>query len=68
MLGFLAMSVITGMACAMASMLFFGVGLWMAVLWYIIGCWIGFAASVGAYLIASISLSSDTDRGQPKYS
>jgi len=67
LLGFLAISVATGIACAMASLLGFGAGLWMAIFWYVIGCWIGFAVPVAAYLIASVAQKTGPDRVHPKY-
>lgn len=67
MLGFLAISVCTGMACTLTSLLGFDAGVWMAVLWYIIGCWIGFIISVAVFLVASTTMETDTDRAHPKY-
>jgi len=51
----------------MASLLGFGAGLWMAIFWYVIGCWIGFAVPVAAYLIASVAQKTGPDRVHPKY-
>lgn len=66
-LGFLAVSVFTGIACAILSVLGFGAGLWMAVLWYVIGCWIGFALPVAIYLIVYMAPKTETGQPHPGY-
>jgi hypothetical protein len=46
MLAYLVVSLITGLTCAAVSLLGFGAGFWTVVLWYVLGCWAGFAGSV----------------------
>lgn len=50
MLAYLVVSLITGVICAAISLLGFGAGFWMAVLWYVLGSWAGLAGSVVLYL------------------
>ena len=51
MAGYLVVSVISGILGAAISYFGFGAGVLSAGLWYIIGCWAGFAASVALFLI-----------------
>lgn len=46
MIAHLVFSVLTGLVFTAVAVLGFGAGLWMAALWYVIGSWAGFAASV----------------------
>jgi len=50
MLAYLVVSLITGAIWAAISLLGFGAGFWMAVLWYVLGSWAGLAGSVALYL------------------
>lgn len=51
MAGYLIISVVAGFACAAVSYFGFGMGLLPVVLWYIAGCWAGFAAAVLVFLL-----------------
>lgn len=50
MLAYLVVSLITGLACATISLLGFGAGFWIVAMWYVFGCWAGFAGSMALYL------------------
>jgi len=52
MAAYLVVSVVTGLSCAAVSYFGFGVGLLALALWYVAGCWAGFAACVAAFLLA----------------
>ena len=67
LLGFLMVSILTGFACAVISVVAYGAGLWIALLWYVIGCWIGFAMPVLAYLVASLASKTNPDQSYPEY-
>lgn len=51
MAAYLVCSLISGFAFALTSFLGFDAGLWAMTLWYVAGCWTGFAASLALFLL-----------------
>jgi len=51
MIAYLVISFFTGIVCAVVGLIGFGVGLLGIFLWYIAGCWAGFAVSVALFLL-----------------
>lgn len=53
MVAYLVVSLIVGTTCAAVSFLGFGAGLWTMMVWYVVGCWAGFAVSLIVFLLKS---------------
>jgi hypothetical protein len=68
MLAYLMFSLIFGAACAGISLLGFGVSLWMAALWYVLGCWAGFGLSVTVFLLIERNTKPGHTDMRPEYS
>lgn len=51
MLAYLVLSLITGLIFAVTSFLGFDTGFWATLMWYVLGCWAGFAGGVSVYLL-----------------
>jgi len=57
-MAFLVVSVMAGLGFASVGFLGFGAGFWAVILWYVAGCWAGFAACIGWVLIGGNKPSS----------
>ncbi|MCF6232077.1 MAG: hypothetical protein L3J36_03080 [Rhodobacteraceae bacterium] len=61
MAAYLVVSLITGFTFAAVSFLWYGVPLWAMGLFYIAGCWSGFAVTLVVFLL--IGLHDDDPKG-----
>lgn len=52
-MAYLVISVMTGLGFAAVGFLGFGTGFWATILWYVAGCWAGFAVCFVLTLIGS---------------
>ena len=51
MAAYLVVSLITGFTCAAVSFLWYGVSLWAMGLFYVVGCSVGFVATLVVFLL-----------------
>ena len=58
MLAYLVCCLIAGLACAAVSFVGFEVGILGIALWYVLGSWAGFAASVALFMLISVRQNS----------
>ncbi|MFT7596473.1 MAG: hypothetical protein ACI8R4_003808 [Paracoccaceae bacterium] len=67
LLAYLLISLFTGFTCALVSLLGFDGGVWMALVWYVFGSWIGFALAVIAYMATLAASENGVDQSRPEY-
>lgn len=60
MAAYLIISVFTGLVAFFAGLIGFDTGFWTAALWYVVGCWAGFAVTL-AIVIAAMQIRKPLD-------
>jgi hypothetical protein len=67
MAAYLVVSVMTGIAFAAIGLLSFDAGFLGTALWYVGGCWAGFAAAVALHLLSDARSGPDQAEMRPEY-